>query len=726
MGSIPARAGEPRSARSPRASSGVYPRASGGTLGQRHHDHAAHGLSPRERGNQVVRVGLVAVQRSIPARAGEPASPQSARRSCWVYPRASGGTLIGLAGLWSAHGLSPRERGNRGVEVVADGLDGSIPARAGEPTGWRAAPPRSAVYPRASGGTSISRPSSSSIRGLSPRERGNSVGRSRAHAPRRSIPARAGEPRGLPGPGPTRPVYPRASGGTPRHDPVPRSMSGLSPRERGNPARSGRPEPELRSIPARAGEPCSRSSRAATTTVYPRASGGTSPSAAPPQVMHGLSPRERGNPASPGRRPSKPEVYPRASGGTDAVVGGGEGEQGLSPRERGNRHRAACGSSAGGSIPARAGEPDPRWTTSSPPRVYPRASGGTQLGIQTENVTSGLSPRERGNLLRLSTKPTSARSIPARAGEPCRRCRRRAGTPVYPRASGGTHSPMLGFITSAGLSPRERGNQDERPDEPLDQRSIPARAGEPRSRRAAPTGSTVYPRASGGTRCSGPGQPRSWGLSPRERGNHPGQPHPRQPDGSIPARAGEPPSRRKPPGRHRVYPRASGGTSSARQNPRVARGLSPRERGNPRSLGATACRTTVYPRASGGTGGVRTNEYGAFGLSPRERGNLLDRGEQSPWSRSIPARAGEPRSSSAASSLATVYPRASGGTSQNLRSQVCRTGLSPRERGTDPVPDVSGRVSGLSPRERGNRADGDRGLARTGSIPARAGEPLKP
>ena len=69
---------------------------------------------------------------SIPARAGEPAGRCPAGSGAWVYPRACGGTSR-LSSLWvPASGLSPRVRGNHRVLLTHDVLLGSIPARAGE------------------------------------------------------------------------------------------------------------------------------------------------------------------------------------------------------------------------------------------------------------------------------------------------------------------------------------------------------------------------------------------------------------------------------------------------------------------------------------------------------------------------------------------------------------------------------------------------------------------
>ena len=50
-----------------------------------------------------------------------------------VYPRACGGTVPSADAVNEAIGLSPRVRGNLGIDVSQQGAYGSIPARAGEP-----------------------------------------------------------------------------------------------------------------------------------------------------------------------------------------------------------------------------------------------------------------------------------------------------------------------------------------------------------------------------------------------------------------------------------------------------------------------------------------------------------------------------------------------------------------------------------------------------------------
>ena len=70
---------------------------------------------------------------SIPARAGEPPSPTGVNSPSRVYPRACGGTQSGPVPVLTIRGLSPRVRGNPEPRIWKASTTGSIPARAGEP-----------------------------------------------------------------------------------------------------------------------------------------------------------------------------------------------------------------------------------------------------------------------------------------------------------------------------------------------------------------------------------------------------------------------------------------------------------------------------------------------------------------------------------------------------------------------------------------------------------------
>ena len=132
-----------------------------------------------------------------------------------------------------------------------------------------------------------------------------------------------------------------------------------------------------------------------------------------------------------------------------------------------------------GSIPARAGEPQPSEFGLSDDGVYPRACGGTVSVASVDALMSGLSPRVRGNPLWGITIKFVMGSIPARAGEPSNQNGSVGNKRVYPRACGGTLLRYLDRLRVTGLSPRVRGNPSTGSPSYSTHGSIPARAGEP-------------------------------------------------------------------------------------------------------------------------------------------------------------------------------------------------------------------------------------------------------
>ena len=294
-GSIPACAGEPLHSRPLRVVVPVYPRVCGGTATMAAIAKPTGGLSPRVRGNRVNPPALDERGRSIPACAGEPASGPSLRRMASVYPRVCGGTHSLPSASLSAMGLSPRVRGNLFIRALCAWLYRSIPACAGEPQLWQRLPSLRGVYPRVCGGTVTSSSSVAAFSGLSPRVRGNLPSSFLSVFAGRSIPACAGEPvagivRTIHGE-----VYPRVCGGTALTDSSMLSIRGLSPRVRGNHVGVSPRRVRQRSIPACAGEPICPRGLQRKWWVYPRVCGGTSRSVRAVRIAGGLSPRVRGN-----------------------------------------------------------------------------------------------------------------------------------------------------------------------------------------------------------------------------------------------------------------------------------------------------------------------------------------------------------------------------------------------------------------------------------------------
>ena len=155
-GSIPACAGEPSPRSATAAYSSVYPRVCGGTMTVAEGQLGWTGLSPRVRGNPGRGAGGPDQAGSIPACAGEPEGGLLSSMGLKVYPRVCGGTWTATAVSIAAWGLSPRVRGNLVVRRVVNKAVRSIPACAGEPFADAAFPQPGTVYPRVCGGTSPS------------------------------------------------------------------------------------------------------------------------------------------------------------------------------------------------------------------------------------------------------------------------------------------------------------------------------------------------------------------------------------------------------------------------------------------------------------------------------------------------------------------------------------------------------------------------------------------
>ena len=156
--SIPACAGEPSGVRERCCVDRVYPRVCGGTTETETSPRCVRGLSPRVRGNRRGRGRGAGREGSIPACAGEPRSASRCRSRRRVYPRVCGGTATRPGQRVTVTGLSPRVRGNHHRALALHGALGSIPACAGEPPAVWGAGMRLTVYPRVCGGTRSSDP----------------------------------------------------------------------------------------------------------------------------------------------------------------------------------------------------------------------------------------------------------------------------------------------------------------------------------------------------------------------------------------------------------------------------------------------------------------------------------------------------------------------------------------------------------------------------------------
>ena len=195
------------------------------------------GPSPLARGSRILHGTVDVHAGSIPARAGEPWSRATSRATHGVHPRSRGGAFITLEGESPMTGPSPLARGSRS-RARRDSLPGrSIPARAGEPCWPSGSAARVRVHPRSRGGAVTSAVPNAPLAGPSPLARGSPDAIHRHEELIGSIPARAGEPPALSPSHCCRRVHPRSRGGA-CVGPEPVCVaSGPSPLARGSPYR---------------------------------------------------------------------------------------------------------------------------------------------------------------------------------------------------------------------------------------------------------------------------------------------------------------------------------------------------------------------------------------------------------------------------------------------------------------------------------------------------------
>ena len=177
-----------------------------------------------------------------------------------------------------------------------------------------------------------------------------------------------------------------------------------------------------------------------------------------PVIRVGTIPAGAGEPADRGRTARSAGDHPRGCGGTFCLPRTKKSSSGPSPRVRGNPGARSCPLTRAGTIPAGAGEPASAPSTHASYRDHPRGCGGTKSRRWSGGSTAGPSPRVRGNRTALNGVDRPLGTIPAGAGEPTRICRGRCGRWDHPRGCGGTGGKRKEKPKVGGPSPRVRGN----------------------------------------------------------------------------------------------------------------------------------------------------------------------------------------------------------------------------------------------------------------------------
>ena len=191
---------------------------------------------------------------------------------------------------------------------------------------------------------------------------------------------------------------------------------------------------------------------------------------------------------------------------------------GPSPRVRGIPLGLARLPLAHRSIPARAGDTEGGTGFQRFDRVHPRACGGYIEQARLAAPATGPSPRVRGIPTGVTAETLPNGSIPARAGDTAEWSRVEAIDEVHPRACGGYAYYVTYLSQQRGPSPRVRGIRDTITLFAAAARSIPARAGDTPSRARLSIWRGVHPRACGGYREITNSAAAVTGPSPRVRG----------------------------------------------------------------------------------------------------------------------------------------------------------------------------------------------------------------
>ena len=271
-----------------------HPRACGELMSGLFARALALGSSPRMRGTPRRSAGAPCRSRIIPAHARNSHFGFGHWRGRSDHPRACGELLDGETERAYDAGSSPRMRRTRAGLVGRLRSGRIIPAHAGNSLDTQPGRHATADHPRACGELLNRSRGVPLITGSSPRMRGTPDRLAAVLAPKRIIPAHAGNSLRLSPPTACRTDHPRACGELWLHVDRPHALVGSSPRMRGTPCRASHTAIRTRIIPAHAGNSHWCSNPGWPSTDHPRACGELCLRAAPLRFRRGSSPRMRG------------------------------------------------------------------------------------------------------------------------------------------------------------------------------------------------------------------------------------------------------------------------------------------------------------------------------------------------------------------------------------------------------------------------------------------------
>ena len=316
---------------------------------------------------------------------------------------------------------------------------------------------------------------------------------------------------------------------------------------------------QCRFIPACAGNSRPSLSMSPPKAVHPRVCGELGRPRSLANRSSGSSPRVRGTRYQTSETTEQETVHPRVCGELLRDCGPVCDHSGSSPRVRGTLTASSALPRMCRFIPACAGNSAPARSRGRPAAVHPRVCGELPLD------------RRR--------PPGESRFIPACAGNSLRRQRRSDHDPVHPRVCGELATRLFLCHSFSGSSPRVRGTR--------------------RGRRCWCACRRVHPRVCGELILPTGMYQIVGGSSPRVRGTPPHHDGHRVQERFIPACAGNSTPRRRRSRLTAVHPRVCGELDVASAVLARDVGSSPRVRGTLQMEARTCATSTVHPRVCG-------------------------------------------------------------------------------------------------------------------------------
>ena len=244
------------------------------------------------------------------------------------------------------------------------------------------------------------------------------------------------------------------------------------------------------------------------------------------------------------------------------------------------------------------------------------------MGYALLDRNNGSSPQARGTLPPMAIATLEDRFIPAGAGntKPSRRCP--LSYPVHPRRRGEHSLDFAEWIRGNGSSPQARGTQQQHPNHRRQHRFIPAGAGNTCAPQFGSIMGAVHPRRRGEHRTTVHGNVCVAGSSPQARGTPKSNANASNRTRFIPAGAGNTRLRRQRSYRCMVHPRRRGEHAGAKVQVYALNGSSPQARGTP-AMDAIRRQIARFIPAGAGNTAPRRGGRGLTTVHPRRRGEHI-------------------------------------------------------------------------------------------------------